>query len=145
MEKLSEMDIHKLDLKAGDVKVDSEELKRIFDILQSYHNILCFSFKDQLSQEQQEDLQQGLDFTEYLQNKYLVLGHLRETQKQYYDLLQQVNVVEGDPDQKDETRKEIWALYIDIKTQRETLQREVDRAKDRFYDSNNHRFLYEFH
>jgi len=148
MERLCDMDIYNLDIKMGDVKIDAEELKRLFECLQAYHEIICNSL-DELSADEKENLEQGLIFTEYMQNKYLVLGHLRRSQKQWYDILQKFNDEDftrnSTGEEVDEARRAVWEMYLDDKGKREKLQREVDERKKELYDSEQGKFKYSFH
>ena len=148
MERLCDMDIYNLDIKMGDVKIDAEELKRLFECLQAYHEIICNSL-DELSADEKENLEQGLIFTEYMQNKYLVLGHLRSSQKQWYDILQKFNDEDftrnSTGEEVDEARRAVWEMYLDDKGKREKLQREVDERKKELYDSEQGKFKYSFH
>lgn len=148
MERLCDMNIHELDIKMGDVKIDAEELKRLFECLQAYHEIICNSL-DELSADEKENLEQGLMYTEYMQNKYLVLGHLRKSQKQWYDILQRFNdddfTKNSTSEEVDEARRTVWGMYLDDKDKREKLQREVDEMKQELYDVELGKFKYTFH
>lgn len=147
MERLCDINIHAMDVKMGNVKIDAEELKRLFECLQAYHNILCNSLET-LSDTEKENLEQGLIFTEYMQNKYLVLGHLRKSQKQMYDLLQKFNDAEftrnSTGEEIDKARRTVWGLYLGDKEKREKLQREVDEKRRELYNEELGVFKYTF-
>lgn len=151
MEKLEDINIHNLDIKLGDIKVDAAELQRLFDLLGVYHNILYYELQDQLKPEQKEDLQHGLAYTEYLQNKYLVLGHLRENQRQMFDFMKDLEKFAQKKDNEDELKeieklkRDAWGMYVETKNEREKLQKEVDEKKRIFFDSATNQFLYQFH
>ena len=133
MERLCDMDIYNLDIKVGDVKVDSEELKLLFECLQNYHSILCNSL-DIMSDEEKQSLENGIALVEYMQNKYLVLGHLRKSQKKMFDLLKKADDKDFTKNSTEEEiekfRRTVWGLYLDDKTKREKLQAELDEMKD---------------
>lgn len=148
MERLCDIDIHALNIKKGDVKIDAVELERLFECLQAYHEIICNSLDD-LSAEEKENLEHGMIFTEYMQNKYLVLGHLRQSQKQWYDILQRFNdenfTRNSTSEEVDEARRAVWGMYLDDKEKREKLQREVDAKKRELYNEELGEFYFSFH
>ena len=104
-----DMDLSDYAIKEGDVKVDAEELKRLFLLVGKYHSALC-SMPDQ-SEEIQKDLIKELEFIEYAQNKYIVLGDLRRKQKYWYDILKKMDDKEFT---KDATAEEIDNLRREV-------------------------------
>lgn len=126
------MDVSDFRIKLGDVKVDSEELRDILRYVQHYHAILT-RILEQLTPAEQELFRQGLRFTEFFQNKYIVLSELRQDQKLYYDILQKLkdeDYIKGhSEDEIEDLRREVWGMYIEAKTKREKLQKEIDQLK----------------
>lgn len=127
-----DMDLSDYAIKEGDVKVDAEELKRLFLLVGKYHSALC-SMPDQ-SEEIQKDLIKELEFIEYAQNKYIVLGDLRRKQKYWYDILKKMDDKEFTKDataeEIDNLRREVYGYYLEAKTGRENLQKEIDQLKE---------------
>lgn len=129
---ISDMNVDDFRIKLGDIKVDSEELRNMLRYVQQYHAILNHLL-DQLSTEEQDLFQQGLRFTEFFQNKYIVLSELRQDQKLYYDILQKLkdeDYIKGRSENEIESlRRDAWEIYIETKTKREKLQKETDQLK----------------
>ena len=134
IENITDMNVDNYNIKAGDIKVDSEELKCLFRLLETYHYILC---NMELGEEDKETIQHGLELVEYLQNKYLVLGELRHKQQQWYAALKSLDdktYINDTPKEKvEELKKEVWAIYLEIKTKREETQKDVDKLKERVF------------
>lgn len=137
MERLCDMDVYALKVKTGDIKVDSEELKILFECLQNYHSVLCNSL-DILAEDERRDLENGIAFTEYMQNKYLVLGELRQNQKQMYDFLQKFKdenfTKSSSAEEVENARRTVWGMYLDYKGQREQLERELALVKEKLLE-----------
>ena len=87
-----------------------------------------------LDDTERQCLDDGLKFTEYAQNKYIVLGDLRRQQKMWYDFLKKLNdkdfvdgcMAKAGNLSPDELRREIYNYYLEAKTKREKLQKELD-------------------
>ena len=120
-------------VKEGDVKINADELKQLFSLIEKYHSMLCVNL-DELNEEEKKTLDNGLQLVEYLQNKYLVLGDLRRKQKQWYDILKKLDNKEFaknvTPQELDSLRREVWGYYLEAKTERENLQKEIDHLKE---------------
>ena len=123
---LSKMNVNDFILKEGEIKVDSSELKRILSIIQSYHTIIFEEMKLPLS----EVVVKDLEFIELFQNKYIVLGELRQKQKMWFDILKKLDNKEftkATPEEEiEKTKRIIWGNYIEAKTMRETIQNEIN-------------------
>ena len=128
-----DMNISDYIVKEGDVKINADELKQLFSLIEKYHSILCVNL-DELNEEEKKTLDNGLQLVEYLQNKYLVLGDLRRKQKQWYDILKKLDNKEFaknvTPQELDSLRREVWGYYLEAKTERENLQKEIDHLKE---------------
>ena len=127
------MNISDYIVKEGDVKINADELKQLFSLIEKYHSMLCVNL-DELNEEEKKTLDNGLQLVEYLQNKYLVLGDLRRKQKQWYDILKKLDNKEFaknvTPQELDSLRREVWGYYLEAKTERENLQKEIDHLKE---------------
>lgn len=130
MQNLFETDIEGSVLKNGDVKIDAKELKQLFLLIGDYHTILG-NLLGELSPEEEKVFHKGMEFTEYVQNKYIVMGELREEQKKWYDALKRLDKKEytkGMAEEEiDRLRKEVWGMYLEAKTKRENLKKELDK------------------
>lgn len=128
-----DMNISDYIVKEGDVKINADELKQLFSLIEKYHSMLCVNL-DELNEEEKKTLDNGLQLVEYLQNKYLVLGDLRRKQKQWYDILKKLDNKEFaknvTPQELDSLRREVWGYYLKAKTERENLQKEIDHLKE---------------
>ena len=133
MQPLCNMDIDGLEIKTGDIKVDSEELIMLFKCLHTYHSVLCSSLEI-LSEQERKDLEKGIAITEYMQNKYILLGHLRNEQRRKYDMLKEVNsedFKEGrTPGEIERAKDKAYKAYTVAKRQREKVQKEVDEIRN---------------
>ncbi len=129
-----DMNLAEFKTKEGDIKVDSQDMRSLFDLLENYHTILLNSL-EQLTPDQEQQLQTGLALVERMQNKYIVMGDLRLQQKRWYDVLQKIdsrklqgmeNLTE---DEITSLRKEVLGFYIEAKQKREELKRELEDAR----------------
>lgn len=134
MKKLYEMNVSDFDVKKGDIKIDSEELKKLFYVLETYHSMLCVMLNE-LDDEEKEKLENGMQFVEYMQNKYLVLQELRMKQKWWYDKLKQTEDKEftknATEKEIERVRRDIWGYYIEAKTERENLAKELEKINEK--------------
>ena len=126
------MDISKLELKTGDIKVDSDDMKLLFTCLQKYHSILCCSL-EMLSEQEKKDLEKGIEVIEYMQNKYLLLGHLRNLQNKKYahmkwidsdEYLKSHTIAETEREYQEAVEE-----YVEAKRLKEELQEEIDKKR----------------
>lgn len=128
------MDVNDYEIKDGDIKVNAYEIKELLNVIQSYHNMLCVNL-EKLDEQEQEELNKGLQFTEYFQNKYIVLGEARLKQKHWYELLKKCDNKElkksASYEEIEELRRTIWGYYLEAKGERERIQRELDRRADK--------------
>lgn len=127
-----DMNVDDFRIKLGDIKVDSEDLRIMLRYVQQYH-VLLSGMYDELASQDQKLIQQGLQFTEFFQNKYIVLSELRLDQNFYYDILQKLkdeDYIKGhSADEIDSLRREIWGMYVETKAKREKLQKELGQLK----------------
>ena len=137
MEKLCDIDIYALDVKIGDIKVDSTELKMLFECLEAYHSILCNALET-LSDDERKELDKGLVLTEYMQNKYIVLGNYRLKQKQMYDLLQKFRdanfTKDSSAEEVEKANRTVWGFYLEEKGKRESLERELINEREKVFE-----------
>lgn len=136
MENLCDMDLRYIDMKLGNIKIDSEELKMLFECLGVYHEILCNSLET-LSDDEKRYLEKGIAVTEYMQNKYLLLGQHRLKQRQMYDFLKKFDNPEftknASPQEVEKNRRTVLEWYLEEKSAREKLQREVDKKQPEIF------------
>lgn len=135
--KILNMSVNDFVIKDGDIKVDANEMRHLLIVVQGYHNILC-SMLERLDVGDKSFLDTGLDYTEYFQNKYIVLGELRRKQKQWFDILKKFEdksfTAQGTAEEIDGLRRNVWGIYLEEKSKREALQREVDEIKNKKYN-----------
>lgn len=126
-----DMELSDYAVKEGDVKIDAEELKRLFLLVGEYHSMLR-SMSD-LNEETKKSLEKDLEFIEYAQNKYIVLGDLRRKQKYWFDILKKMDDKEFTKnvavEEIDNLRREVYGYYLEAKTKRESLQKEIEQLK----------------
>lgn len=131
------MNINDYEVKEGDIKVVATELKTLLNTIQIYHDIVCNNL-ELLDENEKESLNKGLQFTEYFQNKYIVLGEARIKQKMWFDILKKFDnkdfVKDAPAEQVEETRREVWGNYLEAKERREKIKREIDIAKGKLND-----------
>lgn len=132
MKNILGMDVDAFDIKEGDIKVDSEELRTMLRVVQTYHSILG-NLLGELSGAEEEQFNTGIKYTEYFQNKYIYLSEVRKEQKKWWDVLQRLNdedFIKGYSEEEvSGVRSDIWNFYLAAKSRREELQREVDMVK----------------
>jgi len=129
---IEDMDVTQYLLKEGDIKVDAAELKKFFEVFESIFSIARDVMEKADKESSVSDLKESWEFFEYMRNKYLLLGHYRRSQKQWYDILQLFNddqfciKSKATSEELDEMRREVWGFYQEAKTKRENIQKEVD-------------------
>lgn len=132
-----DMNVNDYKIKDGDIKVSAYEMKELLNVVQAYHNMLCVRL-EQLDEQEQEELNKGLEYTEYFQNKYIVLGEARNKQKKWYDLLKKCDDKEftknATSEEIEELRRNLWGFYLEAKGERERIQREVDKKAEEIND-----------
>lgn len=136
-----ELDINKFTMKKGDIKVNSSDMEMILSQLSFCQDLLGNMLND-LSEFEKRRLLKGINLYEYVTNKYIVLGDLRNKQASYYDILKRL---ENDKELiKNHTQEEIEAFrnsiyeqYIDVKNKREQLQEELKKVNYEEYSINN--------
>ena len=130
------MNIYDYMIKDGDVKIDSAELRRLFLIIEKLQIMINDNIMDELNEYEKIKFNDDLSFIEYTQNKYIVLGDLRRKQKMWYDTLKKMEKKEFTKDatqeEIDAMKREIWGYYIEAKTDRENLQKEINKLEERF-------------
>lgn len=127
------MNLAEFKTKEGDIKVDSQDMRSLFELLENYHTILSNSL-ERLAPEEEEQLQKGLVLVELMQNKYIVMGDLRLQQKRWYDVLQKIDsrklqgIENLTEDEITYLRREVLGFYIEAKQKREELKKELEDA-----------------
>lgn len=128
-----DMNLAEFKTKEGDIKVDSQDMRSLFELLENYHTILSNSL-ERLAPEEEEQLQKGLVLVELMQNKYIVMGDLRLQQKRWYDVLQKIDsrklqgIENLTEDEITYLRREVLGFYIEAKQKREELKKELEDA-----------------
>jgi len=128
-----DMNLAEFKTKEGDIKVDSQDMRSLFELLENYHTILSNSL-ERLAPEEEEQLQKGLALVELMQNKYIVMGELRLQQKRWYDALQKIDsrklqgIENLTEDEITCLRQEVLGFYIEAKQKREELKKELEDA-----------------
>lgn len=128
-----DMNLAEFKTKEGDIKVDSQDMRSLFELLENYHTILSNSL-ERLVPEEEEQLQKGLVLVERMQNKYIVMGDLRLQQKRWYDVLQKIDsrklqgIENLTEDEITYLRQEVLGFYIEAKQKREELKKELEDA-----------------
>ena len=117
--KLAEINFDEILLKKGDIKVDSQELMLIFKMM---HDFISLVRIDELDIEQAICYQKNLEVLEYLMNKYLVLSHVRDAQKEFYSIMKTEKL-------EDKTQNDVYEFYLDAKMGRENIQQRIDEKK----------------
>lgn len=122
--------------KQGDIKVDSAELQALLAILEGFCDVVIRNSPA----EEIEKIGQKIKYIEYFNNKYIVLSELREKQKFWFNILKKVQEG-GRQNASDEVfeklKRDVLAEYLEQKTQRENLQREVNKLSTLFDNENN--------
>lgn len=133
---IKEMNIHDYMIKEGDIKVDAGELRHLFLLIEKYHIMIANTMLDELSEDERIKFNDDLQFVEYVQNKYIVLGDLRRKQKLWYDTMKKLEkkdfTKDATQEEIDNFKREIWEYYLEAKTERENLQKEIERLKEKF-------------
>lgn len=122
------MNISDYDIKEGDIKIDSEDLRQLFFLLENYRMLLS-NMDFSLTAPETEDLTEWLKTTTYLQNKYIVMADLRFQQNKWFTILKKLDDEEftknATAEQVDSFRREVWSYYLEAKGKRESLQNEL--------------------
>lgn len=128
LKSIYDMNISDYDIKEGDIKIDSEDLRQLFFLLENYRMLLS-NMDFSLTAPETEDLTEWLKTTTYLQNKYIVMADLRFQQNKWFTILKKLDDEEftknATAEQVDSFRREVWSYYLEAKGKRESLQNEL--------------------
>ena len=120
--------------KDGKINIEFQELKKLFKIIEQYHQLLG-NMLDDMNDDEKDEFVKAIDYVEYMLNKYLVLPDISRKQKEWFEILQKFKNPEFtqnlSPDAVEETRRDAWGLYLDAKKEREDLKKELDMLKEK--------------
>lgn len=120
--------------KDGKINIEFQELKKLFKIIEQYHQLLG-NMLDDMNDDEKDEFVKAIDYVEYMLNKYLVLPDISRKQKEWYETLQKFKSDEftqnSSPEAVEETRRDVWGLYLEAKKEREDLKKELDMLKEK--------------
>lgn len=128
---LQDLENNRFMTKQGDIKVDVDDLNKILDYLSFCQEMLGNMLND-LTEEEKQTLLKGIKQYEYFKNKYIVLGSIRCEQAMWFKWLkkfdneEEMKKLNGTEEEKEELRRNILEKYLESKTARERLQKEID-------------------
>ncbi|MFR2010775.1 MAG: hypothetical protein ACLS49_04580 [Christensenellales bacterium] len=129
MEGINDIDIEDIKISSKEIKVDVDELKNLFQVIQILIN------ENEISHmENWEDIAHYID---YFEKKYFVLSGLRTQEQKWYRLNKQMQDEKNIILPKDEANqviREIWGNYIQAKSNRELLQRDLKEYKKNYFE-----------
>lgn len=120
--------------KDGKINIEFQELKKLFKIIELYHKLLG-NMLDDMNDDEKDEFVKAIDYVEYMLNKYLVLPDISRKQKEWYETLQKFKSDEFTQNSSleavEETRRDVWGLYLEAKKEREDLKKELDLLKEK--------------
>lgn len=128
MEGINDIDIEDIKISSKEIKVDIDELKNLFQVIQILINENEIKHMDNW-----EDIACYID---YFEKKYFVLSGLRTQEQKWYRLNKQMQDEKNIILPKDEANqviREIWGNYIQAKSNRELLQRDLKEYKKNYF------------
>lgn len=118
----------------GKINIEFQELKKLFKIIEQYHQLLG-NMLDDMNDDEKNEFVKAIDYVEYMLNKYLLLPDISRKQKEWYETLQKFKSDEftqnSSPEAVEETRRDVWGLYLEAKKEREDLKKELDMLKEK--------------
>lgn len=128
MEGINDIDIEDIKISSKEIKVDVDELKNLFQVIQ-----ILINENEVSHMENWEDIACYID---YFEKKYFVLNGLRTQEQKWYRLNKQMQDEKNIILPKDEANqviREIWGNYIQAKSNRELLQRDLKEYKKNYF------------
>lgn len=128
MEGINDIDIEDIKISSKEIKVDVDELKNLFQVIQ-----ILINENEIKHMENWEDIACYID---YFEKKYFVLSGLRTHEQKWYRLNKQMQDEKNIILPKDEANqviREIWGNYIQAKSNRELLQRDLKEYKKNYF------------
>ncbi len=128
MEGINDIDIEDIKISSKEIKVDVDELKNLFQVIQ-----ILINENEIKHMENWEDIACYID---YFEKKYFVLSGLRTQEQKWYRLNKQMQDEKNIILPKDEANqviREIWGNYIQAKSNRELLQRDLKEYKKNYF------------
>ena len=129
MEGINDINIEDINISSKDIKVDVEELKNLFQVVQILIN------ENEIKHiENWEDIAQYID---YFEKKYFVLSGLRTQEQKWYHINKQMQDEKNIILPKDEANqfiREVWGNYLQAKTNREQLQKDLKEYKKNHFE-----------
>lgn len=129
MEGINDIDIEDIKISSKEIKVDVDELKNLFQVIQ-----ILINENEVSHMENWEDIACYID---YFEKKYFVLSGLRTQEQKWYRLNKQMQDEKNIILPKDEANqviREIWGNYIQAKSNRELLQRDLKEYKKNYFE-----------
>ena len=129
MEGINDIDIEDIKISSKEIKVDVDELKNLFQVIQ-----ILINENEIKHMENWEDIACYID---YFEKKYFVLSGLRTQEQKWYRLNKQMQNEKNIILPKDEANqviREIWGNYIQAKSNRELLQRDLKEYKKIYFE-----------
>lgn len=129
MEGINDIDIEDIKISSKEIKVDVDELKNLFQVIQ-----ILINENEIKHMENWEDIACYID---YFEKKYFVLSGLRTQEQKWYRLNKQMQNEKNIILPKDEANqviREIWGNYIQAKSNRELLQRDLKEYKKNYFE-----------
>lgn len=128
MEGINDIDIEDIKISSKEIKVDVDELKNLFQVIQ-----ILINENEIKHMENWEDIACYID---YFEKKYFVLSGLRTQEQKWYRLNKQMQDEKNIILPKNEANqviREIWGNYIQAKSNRELLQRDLKEYKKNYF------------
>lgn len=128
MEGINDIDIEDIKISSKEIKVDVDELKNLFQVIQ-----ILINENEIKHMENWEDIACYID---YFEKKYFVLSGLRTQEQKWYRLNKQMQDEKNIILPKDEANqviREIWGNYIQAKSNRELLQKDLKEYKKNYF------------
>lgn len=129
MEGINDIDIEDIKISSKEIKVDVDELKNLFQVIQILIN------ENEI--EHMENWEDIACYIDYFEKKYFVLSGLRTQEQKWYRLNKQMQNEKNIILPKDEANqviREIWGNYIQAKSNRELLQRDLKEYKKNYFE-----------
>lgn len=114
--------------KEGNILVDSLDMKFLLDIFEKYCSLLCIVPEEDKCIENYPVISL-VEYYIYFKKKYIICSEYRQKEKYWYEILEKIKKGyyknKAPADQIDKINREVFSYYIQAKTNREILTKEL--------------------
>lgn len=139
MKSVNEISALDFQVKEGEMKCNAKEVRYLLHIIEQMNEIICGQFYGDLTEDEQSKHKTNMDYIEYFENKYLCLPALREKEKEWFNMMQDVQMksknLTDSPEMESATQMIVFCKneYENMKRERAELTSELETVKKEKY------------